>query len=156
VDLLSTVFHDIDDTYLLSERKSEESALGRLIQEYGEHAKRIDHLPDMRDDSLGRDLKAAIALMAPEDQIKLSYHYYINEGILENDAEDIRLREDRQLKHWTVKASVYLIIGLVSVLAGATIAYTFKRGAGHNDDPVIGGLLTTAAAIAKILLSVGD
>jgi hypothetical protein len=155
VNLMATVLTDISDDSLVLTHKSPESALARLVKEYDTYSKRIERLPDMTATSTGKDLKTAILSMAPEDQIKLAYHYYLACGTLEDD--EAAEKEDRKLKHFVVKVIVSVAASMVLLLVGGALVYTHRcTAAGEGSEPVINGFLSTAAEIAKILLSFGD
>lgn len=154
MNLMTTVLTDINDDALVLSHKSPESALARLVKEYDTYSKRIERLPDMNPASTGKDLKTAILSMAPEDQIKLAYHYYLNTGTL--DVEDSGEKDERQLKHWVVKVTVVVAAALILLLVGGALVYTHRCTAETAGEPVINGFLSTAAEIAKILLSFGD
>jgi hypothetical protein len=150
---MATVLTDINDDALVLNHKSPESAMARLVREYGTYSQRIDRLPDMCATSTGKDLKTAILTMAPEDQIKLAYHYYLNTGTLEDDqAEEV---EERKLKHFVVRIIVIVAAAMVLLLVGGAVVYTHQC-ASETGEPVINGFLSTAAEIAKILLSFGE
>lgn len=151
---MTTVLTDIDDDALVLTHKSPESATAKLVKEYDVYARRIERLPNMTDTSTGKELKAAIFSMAPEDQIKLAYHYYLNTGTLED--EESAEKDERKLKHWVVKWSAFVAGGLVLLLVGGALVYSHRCTAETANEPVLNGFLSTAAEIAKILLSLGD
>lgn len=154
MNLMTTVLIDIDDDAPVLAHKSTESALAKLVKEYATYSKRIERLPDMTETSTGKDLKTAILTMAPEDQIKLAYHYYLACGTLE-DEESVE-KSERNFKLWVAKAVVVVVAGMVLLLVGGAVVYTHRCAPETANEPVISGFLSTAAEIAKILLSFGE
>ena len=154
MNLMATVLTDINDDALVLTHKSPESALAKLVQEYGTYSRRIERLPDMHPASTGKDLKAAILSMAPEDQIKLAYHYYLNCGTLED--EDPAEKAERNFKQKVTLVIVGVIGAMVLLLVGGAVVYSHRCTPESSTEPVISGFLSTAAEIAKILLSFGE
>lgn len=172
MELFEQIFIDLVDDKPVLAHKSKDSAVAQLVREYAGYSRRIERLPDMTPDSTGRDLKSAIALMAPEDQVKLAYHYYLHQGTLEADTsvivgppapehpvveEPATVEKDEQyLRMWVLWIFAGLTAAFFFLIMGAALAYTFKRGPNATDDPVFGGLLSIAAKAAEFFLSIGD
>jgi hypothetical protein len=151
---MATVFTDISDDALVLTHKSPESALAKLVKEYATYSRRIERLPDMNERSTGRDLKAAIVTMAPEDQVMLAYHYYLNTGTLEDEAPAEKAQ--RNFKQKLTLVVVSLAAALSLLLVGGAVVYSHRCTPESSTEPVISGFLSTAAGIAKILLSFGE
>lgn len=154
MNLMATVLTDIDDDCLVLTHKSAESSLAKLVKEYGTYSRRIDRLPDMNEHSTGRDLKVAIASMAPEDQVMLAYHYYLNTGTLEDEAPAEKAA--RNFKQRITLVIVGVAAALILLLVGGAVVYSHRCTPESATEPVISGFLSTAAEIAKILLSFGE
>lgn len=144
---VTDVFSDIEDDKVLS-HKSPESSLGKLIAQYSEHAVKIDRLPDMTQTSTGADLKRGIGLMAAEDQIQLAYHYLLNQGIIDDDAND--RQEERRFRRRLIMTGVVVGTAFTFLMAGAVLAFTFK-----NDTNLEGikAMLEYAAKIAQVIVT---
>jgi hypothetical protein len=151
---MATVLTDVNDDALVLTHKSPESALAKLVKEYATYSRRIERLPDMNEHSTGRDLKAAIVSMAAEDQVMLAYHYYLNTGTLEDEAP--AEKAERNFKQKITLVIVGVAAALVLLLAGGALVYSHRCTPESSTEPVISGFLSTAAEIAKILLSFGE
>lgn len=148
-------FADIDDAKPVRQYKSEDSAQAKLLKAYDVYAQRIDRLPNLTDSLTGAELKAAIASMDPEDQVRLAYLYYVYKGSLADGDEPVAAKEERAFKHWVIKKVVWAMMAVFAVGVGSVATFIYKDKGGEQTGTVISGLFTTAAEIAKILLSIG-
>lgn len=152
---LNEMFEDIDDDVVVLKHKSADSALGRLVAEYNQHSRRIDRLPDLTETSTGKDLKRGIAMLRTEEQVKLAYHYCLNQGIIED--ESAASVDSRKFRQWLIKAGVACSAAFMFALMGAVMAYInghhIQEGRPSADNGGVQVFLSTAAEIAKILLS---
>ena len=151
---LNDLFSDIADDQLVMQHKSADSALGKLVAAYSVHSRRIDRLPDMTITSVGADLKRGIAMLQPEEQVKLAYHYFLNQGVIED--ESVEIADARKLRHWMIKAGVAVACAFTFLVMGAVLVFVNNHQAQQGkatDNSGIQVILSTAAEIAKILLS---
>lgn len=168
MDLFAEIFESIPAERLVMSNKRD-SAVAKLLEEYAVYARRIDWLPEMSGTSTYIDFRSALQTMASEDQVKLAYHYYVNQGTLEADPVPFSPplpvkreptgeseKEERVFKLWAAGGAAILFAIIFFIIVGAVLAYTFKRGDTSGDDPVVAGLLNVAAKLAEIFLSAGD
>lgn len=137
--------------------KSPTSALAKLIARYTESAKDKDFAPDVKDTWTGSDLKAAMAVLPTEDQVRIAYFYCIDTGLLEQetvvvDPEKELDMENRRLYMSLIKWGFILAAIFAAVIVGATLAYAFRSDSNEGFEG-IRVLLSTAAEIAKIFFT---
>lgn len=150
------VFADIGDDQLVAHTKSEDSALAKLLKDYTPYAQRIDRLPNVTDTLTGKALKAAIASMEPQDQIRLAYLYYQHKGVLVVSTEPEDVKEFRHLKIRVIKTLMYAFVALVVFGIGSVTTFMFKDHGSADTSRMVTGMFSTAAEIAKVLLSIGN
>lgn len=150
-------FNDIADDKLVMQVKSPESALAKLLRDYEVYANRIDHLPNVTDTLTGASLKGAIGMLEAEDQVKLAYLYYGYKGMLELTVPESEAdRQSRNLWHRVIMTLLYMVVGLFVFVMGCAFVYIFRFKNMEETGTLISGILSTAAEIAKILLSIGE
>lgn len=155
--LVEQILKGIGDKRLLSDHKPGPSPLDDLIQGYSKKAAHNDDLPNLAEEATGRDLKNAIKLMDPEDQVTLLYKYSQATGSLMDPSvysEHPKDAEERRLRHWFIKAGFYLAAVLLLMVTGAVVVLGSLRGEMSN--PLASGILSTALEILKLIFSTSN
>lgn len=151
--LIEQILKGVGDKRLLSDHKPGPSPLDDLIQSYSKIASINDDLPNLEETATGRDLKDAIRLMAPKDQVALLYRYCQAIGDLkEPERYDVAIEEHRG-RWWLIKGAFFLAAFLMTLIGGGVIVVGAMRGDMTN--PAATGLLNSAMEIFKLIFSSG-
>lgn len=150
--LVERVLKGISDSRAVSDHKPGRLPVDDLVDEYMKVARLIDALPNIEPESTGRELKDGIALMDPEDQVRLLYGYLQRCGELPDptgnlDTED---REEHKLKIFLIKGLFGLACAVILIVTGATAMVAIREGHAANN-PAMVALWHTAKEVLTVI-----
>lgn len=150
--LVERVLKKISDTRSVSDHKPGWLPIDALVEAYNEKAARVAELPNIEPDSTGRQLKDAIELMEPEDQVIMLNLYLVQCGEVPDpvDGDGSEVWEYRHLRIWLIKGLFILTVAVVLLICGAMIVLAVREG--HADNAAFDGLLHTAKEILSIMV----
>lgn len=154
--LAERVLKGVSDTRAISDHKPGRFPVDELLDDYNEIAAHIDELPNLEPIATGRQLKDAINMMEPKDQIRLLYKYLQRCGELPDPtaALDTDENENQKLRLWVIVAVVMVVLAVILLLAGGVVVLAVREG--HASNPAFDGLLHTAKEILDILVGRGS
>lgn len=149
--LVERVLKGISDTRAVTDHKPGHTAVDTLVEAYNKKVAHVDELPNMLPTSTGRELKDAIGLMDPEDQVQLLYLYLQATGELPdpNGNEDTEDQEENHLKVWLIKGLFFLTCTVILIVIGA-VAVTAVREGHATNNPALVALFHTAKEILDV------
>jgi hypothetical protein len=160
--LVQRVLKGISDSRAVSDHKPGRLPLDELVDEYNEKAAHVAELPNIEPTSTGKELKAAIEMMDPEDQVLLLYKYLERMGDLPHDKkvkteteEESEERDFTKLKVWLVKAIFLVASAVVLIVVGATAMVAWREGHA-TDNPAMVALWHTAKEVLTVLVGGGE
>ncbi|BDD79593.1 hypothetical protein [Burkholderia phage FLC9] len=166
--LVQRVLKGISDTRAVSDHKPGRLPLDDLVDEYNEKSARVAELPTIEPTSTGKELKDAIDMMDPEDQVWLLYRYLQRCDDLPKDREtakevkelkeeesEIETRDLQRLKIWLIKGSFIIAAAVVLIVVGATAMVAWREGHA-TDNPAMSVLWHTAKEILSVLVGGGE
>jgi hypothetical protein len=165
--LVQRVLKGISDTRAVSDHKPGRLPLDDLVDEYNEKSARVAELPTIEPSSTGKQLKDAIDMMDPEDQVWLLYRYLqrcddlpkdrpaqeVKE--LKEEESEIESRDFQRLKIWLIKAAFLVSAAVVLIVVGATAMVAWREGHA-TDNPAMSVLWHTAKEILGVLVGGED
>ena len=156
--LVERVLKGISDSRAVSDHKPGKLPVDYLFEEYNEKAIHVAELPNLVPESTGRELKDAIALMDPEDQVRLLYMYLQRSGDLPDkitpSEQETEEREERHLKAWFIKGLFLLSSAVILIVTGATAMVAWREGHA-TDNPAMVALWHTAKEVLTIIVGGG-
>jgi hypothetical protein len=152
--LVERVLKRISDTRSVTDHKPGQLPVDALVEAYNQKAIHVDELPNIKPESTGRELKDAIELMEPEDQVEMLHVYLLHSGEVSEPKAPVESEEveKRHLNIWFAKGLFLLVCAVVLLICGAMIVLAVREG--HANNAAFAGLLETAKEILDIL--VGD
>lgn len=158
--LADRILNALNDTKSLDYYRNlptkEGRAITNLANSYNEKAiLRVD-LVGLQDDAKGADLRAGLATLDVEDQVKLLNNYCndIN-GIApagDSCTESPSVRDTRNFKFWVIKWMIVVVCIIMLIVTGAVAAIGLRSGVFANG-PLIDSILTMATEIIKFLMT---
>lgn len=155
--LVERVLKGISDTRAVTDHKPGHTAVDSLVEAYNKKVAHVDELPNMLPESTGRELKDAIAMMDPEDQVQLLYLYLQACGDLPdpNGNVDTEDGEDHKLKLFVVKGLFCVAAAVILIVTGATAMVAVRDGHATNN-PALVALWHTAKEVLTVISGGGD
>lgn len=153
--LVHAILKGVSDDRQVIAHLSVASPLRDLVERYNKIAANDDNLPPVLSSTTGRELKAAISMMEPEDQLVILHKYSLATKTLdlpEVYAEDPVKADERKFRLFVGKAMIIGFVILMLVVVGAVIALSVKSGALANEG-LISTIMKTAGEIIKLILS---
>lgn len=133
------------------------SALHDLVVHYNAQVIKQPALPALTPTMTGKEFKIAFALMAPEMQVQLLYHYQTSQtspasAPAPDIADHLVAFEERQLRHFALRVLIGVLAFVSCLMMGAVITVAVKSGV-MQDGKVANTLVDTATEIIKFILT---
>jgi hypothetical protein len=149
--LLAAVLEGIGDDVILSSHPFIPVALRDLIKHYNRLAINNDHLPAITEHTTGAELKEALRLLSPKDQLEILYNY--NRATAGGgSASPVETKEQREIREVATRLALGGLALISMLLVGAVISVAVMSGV-VTDMTIARTLVSTAADIIKFILS---
>ena len=147
--LVKEVLSGVSDVRLLADHHPGTSPLQTLIKTYREKSAHNDNAPNLTATSTGLDLKEGIEKLPVEDQVGMLY-IYLTDSKRIVPVETPEQLEDRKLRHWVIKAIIWVISFMGVMLFGAITAIAVRTGVLPSNE-VVGTFLELAGEIVHLI-----
>lgn len=151
MDLVRQVLNGVADNRLLKDHKSGPSPLQHLIETYREKSAHNDNAPNLTDVSVGQDLKHGIEQLPCEDQVQMLYKYLVDARRLTPEESPAEV-EDRKMKHWSIKAFIWVASFVIVMTFGAVTAIAVRSGVAPSNE-LVSTFLEFAGEIVHLIFA---
>lgn len=146
-DLIKRGLSGVGDDNLLSNVRSDDRGLKRLIEEYRKLSNRYSQYPEITDETTGSELKTFISKTLFEEQIYLIYTYLSGSGKIEEhfDYE----KETKRFYLQFLKFGAYAILFLLVAVVGGVVTTGVLRN-DINSDQFISSFMSLVNMLAEM------
>lgn len=151
---ISKILKGVADSRIL-ESYAEDSPVRVLVQKYLTRAEHDATLPAITLASTAGEFKKALSQLPPAEKVTLLYEYLVATSASNPIAAVLassEAREERKMRHWLIKAAIWLFGPMILLVVGATIAIGVRSGV-MSDNPAFSSIVGTAMEILKLIFS---
>lgn len=151
---LEIILDSLEDGRLIRTRAGSRTPLDDLLLAYTDMTLRRNDLPPIEADWQGQDLKKSISALSEADQAILVGTLRSNAKVVSawEYQETQAQRDERQLKHWIIKASVLFVMICFLILVTVVGWAVYSNGMEGNEG-VINTIINSLMEILKIVFS---